>query len=425
MLNSAGDLQKIIDLVPNPVFVKDAEHRWILLNHALAEMMGHPASELVGKSDFDVFPADEATVFWAADDELLLTGRPSENEERVTDAAGQTRVVVTRKCLIHVGPNEETPLIVGVLSDVTRYREAEARFRLLADHSTDLILCTDNDFRRRYVSPSVGPMLGYAPEEFLALLPADVIHPDDLDGVLRAYQRMRALDHTEALRYRYRHKDGRYLSVEGIGKRLADGSGFVITIRDVTHRLQIERRLRDANRQLHLLAMEDGLTGLANRRRFDERLEAEVGRAVRATTPVSLIMIDVDHFKKYNDTYGHVQGDACLHDVAAAVRATLRRPSDLAARYGGEEIAALLPDTDSAGATVVAGRICAAVRDLRREHAGSPLGIVTVSAGVATMDPREAADAEPTTLVSAADRALYEAKARGRDRVASQPALRL
>ncbi|TWI64351.1 diguanylate cyclase (GGDEF)-like protein [Pseudoduganella lurida] len=195
-------------------------------------------------------------------------------------------------------------------------------------------------------------------------------------------------------------------------------------VRQMRRRLQVEaelRQTRDAlatlNATLEKLALQDGLTGLANRRQFDVSLGNEFSRAMRQGAPLALAMIDVDHFKAYNDRYGHAAGDDCLRAVTEAVRLqTPRRAGDLAARYGGEELAVLLPNTDGEGALAVAERIRAAVENLALEHAGSPLGIVTISAGVATLVPRRGAD-HASTLLEAADRALYAAKAAGRNRV--------
>ncbi|WP_426173647.1 diguanylate cyclase [Massilia sp. TWR1-2-2] len=167
---------------------------------------------------------------------------------------------------------------------------------------------------------------------------------------------------------------------------------------------------------LRMMALVDGLTGVANRRQFDTVLGSEWRRCGRSKQPLSLIMIDVDHFKRYNDRYGHQQGDVCLRAVAGAIKAAMRRPHDLAARYGGEEFACLLPDTALEGALMKAAEIEAAVRALALEHADAALGgIVTVSVGVAGIAaPRQL---DETALVQAADAQLYRAKREGRARV--------
>jgi diguanylate cyclase (GGDEF)-like protein len=174
------------------------------------------------------------------------------------------------------------------------------------------------------------------------------------------------------------------------------------------------KRYRDFLEDLSLV---DGLTGIGNRRRFDEFLIREWRRSRRARTPLALVMLDVDYFKAFNDKYGHAAGDECLREVAATIAMVVRRPGDLCARYGGEEFAAILPHTDLAGARTLGERIRAAVTGLEIPHARSAVApVVTVSIGVAAGDI--AGNEEPEALLRAADRRLYEAKIAGRNRVA-------
>jgi diguanylate cyclase (GGDEF)-like protein len=175
--------------------------------------------------------------------------------------------------------------------------------------------------------------------------------------------------------------------------------------------LQLER----ANRMLHSLSYLDGLTGIANRRHFEESLEQEWRRAGRAGSRVSLLMVDIDHFKLLNDTQGHQSGDECLRLVAEAISDALRRAGDLVARYGGEEFAVLLPNTDRLGAVRIGEQIRAHVETLGIANDGASPPVVTVSVGAATTEP--AGDESPARLVDAADRALYRAKHAGRNRV--------
>ena len=195
---------------------------------------------------------------------------------------------------------------------------------------------------------------------------------------------------------------------------------------------EVQRKL---TAELQRLSSTDGLTGLANRRAFDLALDSEWRRTLRYKTPLSLLVIDVDHFKRFNDTYGHVAGDECLRRVAEAVGSKARRAGDIAARYGGEEFVIILPHTETADARALAERICAAVRALKIPHAASGAADhVTISVGVAgaatamrfdpNADARGANDNRvpiappaPATLVARADRALYAAKGAGRDRV--------
>ena len=178
---------------------------------------------------------------------------------------------------------------------------------------------------------------------------------------------------------------------------------------------QLQQKLDAVYVELQRLATIDGLTQIANRRRFEEYFNQEWQRMKRDKRPLSLILCDVDFFKSYNDTYGHRIGDRCLQEIAKAIKDIIKRPGDLVARYGGEEFAVILPNTDTQGATHVADNICHAVRTLVIPHKNSQISPhVTLSAGFTTEIPQLDSDIEE--MISAADRALYQAKAAGRDR---------
>ncbi|NVM78299.1 diguanylate cyclase (GGDEF)-like protein/PAS domain S-box-containing protein [Duganella sp. SG902] len=201
----------------------------------------------------------------------------------------------------------------------------------------------------------------------------------------------------------------RYLAADA--SPIVDGDGKLVavveTLRDVTD----EKRAQVA---LEQLATRDGLTGLANRRCFDDTLHAEWQRALRHQQPLSLLMVDVDNFKQYNDAYGHLGGDECLQRIATAVSSEMRA-NDLVARYGGEEFAVILPNQSLKGAAIVAERIRCRVEQLRLPNLGSEQHVVTVSIGAATA--LAAPENDPSQLVATADSALYRAKHMGRNRI--------
>lgn len=189
----------------------------------------------------------------------------------------------------------------------------------------------------------------------------------------------------------------------------------IVQARVRTH-LTLKRRTDTLTR----LATLDGLTGIANRRAFDQALAQELRRLGRGTVPLSLVLIDVDHFKRYNDFYGHQAGDDCLRAVAATLSGSVRRAGELAARYGGEEFAILLPGSDIGGALSLAEKARDAIARLGVSHAARPDGShVTISAGAATLTAPQTADPDglSAALIGAADQALYRAKAAGRNRV--------
>ncbi len=184
---------------------------------------------------------------------------------------------------------------------------------------------------------------------------------------------------------------------------------------EINSRIIAERLLQEANEQLGRLVNLDGLTQLANRRCFDEYLEQEWQRLAREQSPLSLIMCDIDFFKNYNDTYGHVAGDDCLRKVSRVIKQAVRRPADLAARYGGEEFVLVLPNTDVEGAMGVTEIIRQNLLELAILHEDSAVSNwVTFSMGVTSLVPK--VDSNPSVLLTAADYALYRAKELGRDR---------
>lgn len=182
--------------------------------------------------------------------------------------------------------------------------------------------------------------------------------------------------------------------------------------------VQLTHKLDEANRELERLNAIDGLTGVANRRRFDEALRHEWRRAARSGKPLSLLLIDVDEFKQFNDGNGHLAGDECLRDLARLLQASLKRSSDLLSRYGGEEFAVILPETDAEGAAAVAQTLIAAVHEAAIPHSHSSVSpFLTISIGGATAFAERSDENGLEVLITLADEALYKAKHAGRDRV--------
>ena len=308
-----------------------------------------------------------------------------------------------------------------IATQVRIRQQAERQYRLLAENSSDAIICMGLDDSRLYISPAFTVLTGWSVGEIVGSSAVDIIHPDDRPNVEVVVSQLLAGVAQITTCFRYICKDGSPLWVETRARllRCDDGEMQIISnVRDITDRRAAEDRVAILNRELAERTNTDGLTGLANRRRFDEALAEEWQRARDGKVPLSLLMIDVDRFKLFNDRYGHLRGDECLRAVAAA--AVQAAPSSaLTARYGGEEFVMLLPCLDSANAAALAGRVLAAVRTLGIEHAdNNPAGVVTVSIGAATAMPWTALDVGgATTLVADADAALYEAKRYGRDRL--------
>ena len=301
----------------------------------------------------------------------------------------------------------------------------EANFRVLAEGSSDMVTRVGLDEQIHYASPSSIRIVGWRPDQLVGTPALAGVNPEDLVRVEEAVAALKHGDTEEArIAYRTRHREKSEIWVESTLRvtRTVTGKvdGVVAITRDVSQQKKLEGRLET-------LATEDGLTGLANRRRFDERLLEEWARAHRERTPLALLMLDLDHFKMFNDEYGHQAGDECLRAIGGILGAEARRAADLAARYGGEEFAMLLPNTDAGGCAQIAEKILREIRRAGMVHRlNLPSGWVTASIGGAVFRPGADRSAGRASLIEAADQALYSAKRGGRDRlVMAAPPVRL
>lgn len=305
-------------------------------------------------------------------------------------------------------------------------RHSEARFRLLAENGSDVVSLHDVSGRILYVSPSSERVLGYSPDEVARMAPFALVVPEDSARLHRHFEELVRGAPATSHACRMRHKAGRVLWLEMMWRAITDEEGRVVQVqassRDVTERKDYERQLEDARRTLQAqqerlleanaslaaLAAQDGLTGLRNRRAFEERMTEELLRMRRSAQPVALLLLDIDDFKTFNDSFGHPRGDEVLRQVARHLSRAVR-DSDLAVRYGGEEFAVILPGSDLTSAGEVAERLRAAI-----EGAHWSERPITVSVGVAVAATPAATLPD---LLEHADRALYRSKQDGRNRV--------
>jgi diguanylate cyclase (GGDEF)-like protein/PAS domain S-box-containing protein len=313
-------------------------------------------------------------------------------------------------------------LLAAVLSLQFRFRnrieralrEREAHYRLLANNIADIIILIDARGRLRYISQSVEPVLGLRAKDLIGKSCFDLVHPEDRESVKQATTRLRGVDSVSTVVFRHYRADGTLAWVESKFKLASEPSDpaeteFLCVIRDVTERKRMEDELTQLNRRLTQLAATDGLTGLTNRRTFDGFLRREY----EARDQIAVLLLDIDNFKGYNDTYGHQAGDRCLQAVAKAIGGATADTSGLSARYGGEEFAVVLPNATEEAALKVAESIRLTVRALGIANTASSRGYITVSAGVAA---RNRSTLDEAALVGEADTALSEAKRLGRNR---------
>lgn len=294
-------------------------------------------------------------------------------------------------------------------------------YKFMTENSIDVILHVGPEGQLLYASPSCLEVFGRTADEMLKLNTRDLVNPEDLARITDLKTNLLAGSKEITVdSFRPICKDGNVCWLEGNAKVVHNRQtgkldGLVIVLRDVSARKALEDRLT-------MQALTDGLTGLANRRAFDEALDREWRVTLRQGTQMSLLLLDIDCFKGFNDKYGHQVGDDCLRAVASTVHTALLRPGDFSARYGGEELAVILPGTDGPGAIEVAERIRTNVQALSLPHETNQSGNyrVSVSIGVATAISLVGGTMTmPEGLLAAADTALYKAKYGGRNRVES------
>lgn len=294
---------------------------------------------------------------------------------------------------------------------VRQLAESERRYRTLADHSHDVIARISAEGRLLYVSPSSAGMFGWAPGE-IGGEGWEILHPDDRVLQRRAMARVLADGEPRTHVYRVRHRDGHYVWIEAVSRRIPAEDGvradILLNARDVTARVAAEQALEASRRELERLARVDPLTGLANRRQFDDRIDHALQRLQRHATPVAVLCMDIDHFKRINDGHGHAIGDAVLQQFAARLQASVRA-TDLVARLGGDEFTILVENAVPGTAETIAGKIIEA--GAQPIAAGGTTLAITTSIGIAYANrPIDA-----VTLMAQADAALYAAKDAGRN----------
>jgi diguanylate cyclase (GGDEF)-like protein/PAS domain S-box-containing protein len=306
--------------------------------------------------------------------------------------------------------------------DATEHRleEITSIHSMVTDNSRDVILLADLDGLCTYVSPAVEVLSGWKQETLIRQKLAVQAHPEDRKKVEDAISRSRHTSVPVIVEYRIQKQNGDYIWIESSlrlfrHRKTRIPAGILSLVRDITERKHSEDLLLRAYGALEELAGVDALTGVANRRKFDEYLASEWYRAGRLQVPISMLLIDADCFKQHNDSYGHLSGDRCLKQIAEAVMIATRRPEDLAARIGGDEVAIILSGTDNLGAVTAAGEIREVFKQrspARKEH---PESLLTISIGCATLIPKMTE--QPEALIQIADQALYEAKRNGRDQI--------
>lgn len=413
---------------PDYLYVKDRDSRFIAVNTAVTSANGLATpDQMYGKTDFDIAPPERAARLFEEEQRIMGAEGAMLDVEEMVETDGVKRWYLTSKTAVR-NIDDEVLGLTGVTRDITEKKRLEEAFVKSSDQ-LNLVLSEMSDGLALFDENGT---LAFCNDQYRNLFPltADVRVP----GTHLRYILIQSNQRGEQVEIpraglepwinsvlaslktggeeEVRLFDGRWLYVR---TKPIEAGGATVIVSDITEMKKAETSMLALTAQLQLLARTDGLTGLLNRRSFDEEMEKEVARTRRGGLPISLIMIDIDRFKLFNDRYGHPAGDECIKKVASVLRRTARRTTDLAARYGGEEMCLILPDTDEAGAFALAEHLRLAVRALAIEHADSEKGVVTISLGVATYSDNEP-ERSGEALVGRADEALYIAKGAGRDR---------
>lgn len=403
------------------VWEVDAQGRYTWASEVVTSLLGYPPEAVIGKTPFDFMPPAEAERVGRAFLEIVQEKRAFSglvNRNRRADG----RIVVLETSGIPLfDKNGELRGYRGVDRNISTLGERVLQLETIYD-TTPVALCMiDRQGRLVMSNKAMSRVLNNdasgVTESHLSQLMPDFWHLFEEDFALA--------DMDESIPGREIIWHDRCYDTHSVA--VADASsnvvGLSITWVDITERRQAEQKLAGANLVLQRHAQHDHLTGLFNRRYMDECLLTEVSRSYQSHLPLSICLVDIDFFKLYNDSQGHQAGDECLRRVAKALVSSLEHPDDNVSRYGGEEFLVILPDTDSATALSVADRLRVQISQLKLPHLASPMGFLTISIGVATMDCQSLAVEErpqhmiASALINKADTALYAAKRQGRNQV--------
>ena len=416
--------------VPVGIFQTTPDGRYLDANAAHLQIFGFPDLQtLRGMNAADFYSNPEEREKWKERmnrDNVMLA---QDFHFRRSDG----RMIWTRESARTVRDEQGDVLYYeGIVEDITALKEAEQAFlrekaflEQLVESAPEAIVLSDNDGRILRVNSEFEKVFGYTAEETIGRQIDDLVAPADLRDEAEKITTAVSQGRRFALETVRRHKNGDLFHVSLVGSPIViDGEQVAVygIYRDISDRKKAEsslqertRQLEEANALLEQISNLDGLTAIPNRRYFEHFYDIEWRRARREKKEISMIMIDVDFFKDYNDRYGHLAGDECLKKIAKTLQVA-NRAGDVVARYGGEEFVVVLPSTGPAGARHLAQLMRRRVKDLNIEHGLSPLSrCVTISLGIATVIPDHNSD--PLSLRTKADQALYRAKINGRDRI--------
>jgi diguanylate cyclase (GGDEF)-like protein/PAS domain S-box-containing protein len=391
-------LETTLDHVGAYVYTKDMAGRYTYANKMVSDLFGCPLEHVVGATDEEFFDLSISNELRINDRRVLDHGEQIETEETNVTMTGETRIYWSVKLPLQ-SPDGSIMGMCGISTDITERKnieeavhESEEKHCIMFMDSPDAYLIISDgvfvDCNRASEAMLRGDrtlIIGHTP---YSLSPE--FQPDGKKSSQSAEEKINDAIRNGSNTFEWVHHrlDGSELFVEvTIASMLLGGKQTLFTSwRDITERKEAEKALEESKRALEAISITDGLTGIANRRRFDEALSQESARHVRSGAELSLILLDIDHFKAFNDNYGHLAGDDCLRQIGRVIADCAARPADLADRYGGEEFACILPETDDTGAVIIAEQIRRGIQALAIPHKGSDAAdCVTASLGVVTL----------------------------------------
>jgi len=427
---SETHFRNITENMSDWIWETDVNWRYTYCSDNVTDVLGYSPEEMLGKTLFDFMDPGEKEKCKSLFSEIAGGKKSMRDLENWYLSKNGHYVCLKTSGIPTFNEKGEITGYVGVDTDITELQHArealkksEEQFRIISSAANDAIIMIDNEGKVVYWNRMARKMFGYTNQEILGKQFHPILLPDHLfEKYNKGFAHFKQTGQGSAINKTYEltavKKEGVEIPVEvSISAVQIDNKWHAVAIvRDITERKLAEKALRKAQEKLKYLSYVDGLTEINNRRYFDEIVSKEWNRAVRDSNPLSLIMIDIDFFKNYNDVYGHLKGDECLKNIADIILQSIRRPEDFAARFGGEEFVVVLPNTKIKGASHIAETIRSNVESAGIEHNNSSIAeVVTVSLGVASTIPQRGT--EPDSLLAETDACLYRAKQEGRNRV--------
>ncbi len=408
--------QRLLESAPDGMTIVNEAHEIMMVNQQCEKMTGYTREELQGQPIEKLLPDESSLAHIARRNEYIKQpkARPMGEHLNVFCRRKNGTMFPVEISLIPL-ETDEGIRVFATIRDITERKSAENLQRLAAAvfaNTTEGIVVTDRDGTIKSVNKAFLQITGYSADEAIGNNPRMLKSGlQDVDFYQWMWQTLQETG-TWKGNFWNRRKNGEVYpqstTINAIRNERGEITQYCGIFSDVTEQMKLEATLR-------MLSSTDGLTGLANRRTFDDTMQREWRRAQRGNYPMAVIMADIDHFKKFNDTYGHLEGDECLKKVATALKNAVRRAGDLAARYGGEEFVLLMPMTTVNEATQIAEDIRTSVESMKIRHEKSRVNdFVTLSLGAAALLPQQGMSAED--LIKEADKAMYQAKEMGRNR---------